>query len=103
MEEWKPLWYVAAIGLGGWLVKVLGVLDVAGIWKKKLSADRDCKAEVAKLEMTVTKLYASIKTLVQFINNPENLEVVKNSLEEQLQDIDLIIEEIKNKNSKANE
>ena len=85
------------LAIGAIIGKILSSIKFGENWGKKIDADHDCKVEVRKLELTVSKLHTTIKLVVQFIQNPENIEATKGSLEQQLKEIEPIIEEIHNK------
>lgn len=98
MNENQPLWYALFIAVGGGLMKLLSMLDIGGIFKSKIKLDKDCAKEVSRLKFLIVKQHSTLKLLATFLNNPENVETTKQSIEEHLKDIAPVIEQIEKEN-----
>jgi hypothetical protein len=94
LTETQPLWYVIAMGAGAALLKLTNSLGIGDLLKRKVDADHDCKEKVAKLEITVIKLHTSFTLILQYLNNPENIEATRVNLKTQLEDLENTINEI---------
>jgi pyruvate kinase len=99
MENNQPLWYIAFTAAGMGLLKLLDVLKVGDLLKGKAKADKDCAKEVARLKFLVVKQNATLKLLASFLNNPENVELTKESIEAHLKEISPVIDEIEKENT----
>lgn len=99
MNDNQPLWYLAMLTIGGGIMKLLSMLDIGGIFKARTKVNKDCAKEVARLKFVVVKMDTTLKLIAQFLNNPENVETTKESIEIHLKEIAPIIDEINKENS----